>query len=241
MAGQYRNWIQEIQHDLRNLHEKVESQMNALNSSMHRLERDADNCWENPNADERFMVFQDKMIANEKAQNELIPLIEQIESMEKTIREMLHSNAYHYPVYSDSELLSQRDSSSCQDFSDEIITKICKRAIKTINSWDRNFIDFGEDYPTKFTVFDVLSVELQSKYYEELNPFFRDAIDGALENQYNSLSSVESFILDYSECSDHNGIDREAVQSKILKKFNELLNEHYQLRKIQNFEEKRAW
>lgn len=241
MAGQYKNWIEEIQHDLLNLREKVESQMNTLNSSMHRLERDADNCWENANADERFMEFQDKMIANERAQNQLIPLIEQIESMEKTIRKMEHSVDYHYPVYSDSELLVQEIQSGCREFSDEIITKICKRAIKTINSWGPNIIDFGEDYPTKFTVFDVLSIELQSKCYEDLNPFIRDAVDGALENQYDSLSPLESFILDYSECFDHNGFDKEAIQSKIHEKFNELLNEHYQLRKIQDFEERRSW
>lgn len=241
MARQYRNWIEEIQYDLLNLREKFEAQMNALTRGMYRLERDADNCWENLNADERFMKFQDKMIDNERAQKELIPLIEQIESMQKMIRSIVHSDGYHYPVYSDSERLVQEIQSGCQELADEIIIKICKRAIKTINLWGRNYIGFGEDYPTKFTAFDVLSVELQSKYYEELNPFLRDAIDGTLEHQYDSLSSLESFILDYSECSDHNGIDREAVQSKILKKFNEMLNEHYQLKKIQDFEEKRAW
>lgn len=154
---------------------------------------------------------------------------------------MVHSDDYHYPVYSDSELLVKEIQSGCQEFSDKIITKVCKRAIKTINSWGRNCMDFGEDYPTKFTVFDVLSVELQSKCYEELNPFLRDAIYGALENQYDSLSSLESFILDYSECYDNKGVDRDAIQSTILKKFNELINEHYQLKKIQDFEEKRAW
>lgn len=241
MACQYKNWIEEIQYDLLNLREKLEAQMNALTRSMYRLERDADNCWENPNADERFMEFQDKMIDNERAQKELIPLIEQIESMQKTIRSIVHSDGYHYPVYSDSERLVQEIQSGCQGLADEIITKICKRAIKTINLWARNYIGFGEDYPTKFTVFDVLSVELQSKYYEELNPFIRDAIAGALENQYDSLSSQESFILDYSECFDNNGIDKEAIQNRIFEKFNELLNEHYQLRKIQDFEERRSW
>lgn len=241
MPRQYKNWIEEIQYDLLNLREKLETQMNALTQSMCRLERDADNCWENPNADEHFMEFQDKMIDNERAQKELIPLIEQIESMQKTTRNIVHSDGYHYPVYSASEQLVQEIQSGCQEFADEIITKICKRTIKTINSWGRNTIDFGEDYPTKFTIFDVLSIELQSKYYEELNPFIRDAIAGALENQYDSLSSQESFILDYSECFDNNGIDKEAIQNRILEKFNELLNEHYQLRKIQDFEERRTW
>lgn len=241
MARQYKNWIEEIQYDILNLREKLEAQMNALTRSMYRLERDADNCWENPNADERFMEFQDKMIDNERAQKELVHLIEQIESMEKTIRSIVHSDGYHYPVYSDSEQLVQEIQSGCQEFADEIITKICKRAIKTINLWGRNYIGFGEDYPIKFTVFDVLSIELQSKYYEELSPFIRDAIAGALENQYDSLSSQESFILDYSECFDNNGIDKESIQNRILEKFNELLNEHYQLRKIQDFEEKRTW
>lgn len=240
MAEKYNNWTEEIQHDLLNLREKIESQINALDSSLRRPKRDTNNCWEDTNADD-FMEFQNKILAKEEALNELITLIEQIELMEKIIHKMAHSYDYHYPVFSDSELLLQEIQSCCQKFSEEIVTKICKRSIKTINSWGRNYIGFGEDYPTKFTVFDILSIELQSKYYEELNPFLQDAIYGALENQYNSISSIESFILDYSVCFDNDGIDKEAIQNKILEKLNELLNEHYQLKKIQNFEEKRIW
>ena len=78
MAGQYKNWIEEIQHDLLNLRDKVESQMNALDSSMHSLKSGSSNCWENANADEHFREIQDKMMANERAQMVLVPLIEQI-------------------------------------------------------------------------------------------------------------------------------------------------------------------
>jgi hypothetical protein len=51
--------------------------------------------------------------------------------------------------------------------------------------------------------FDVLSIELQSKSYEEINPFLRDYVEDTLDNEYNHLPPVERFVLDHSECAEN--------------------------------------
>ena len=82
--------------------------------------------------------------------------------------------------FSEEELLLQEIQDQCSRFADELITLVCKRAKKIINSWGAYVFPNGDDYPSKFTNYDILACEHQSKYWHEINPFLEDAIDGAL-------------------------------------------------------------
>ena len=83
--------------------------------------------------------------------------------------------------------------------------------------------------------YDALSVEIQYKCYDEINSFLQDAIEGALDAEYEKLSSKDKFFVNYSQCYYDNGYDPEAVRRQICSRFHELLNEHWQTKKITNF------
>lgn len=127
----------------------------------------------------------------------------------------------------------------CEYFARDIITRLCKRAIRKMNSWDANI--GTDDYPASFNFFDVLSIECQSKCYDEIRPYLQDAVEGALDNEYESLSPQERFFIDYIQCYYDNGYNSESIHQLIYNRFNELLNEHWQTKKISNFEESRSW
>lgn len=124
----------------------------------------------------------------------------------------------------------------CERMSKDIISRLCKRVIKNMNKLDSYLAASSHDYPTSFSFFDILSIELQSKSYEEINPSLRDCVEGFLDNEYEKLPVIERFILDHSECAVHLECDIEAVQNKIYTAFNEMLNAHWETKKIQNFE-----
>ena len=125
----------------------------------------------------------------------------------------------------------------CEDFAKDIITRICKRAIRKMNSWD---VRIGtDDYPSSFKFFDILSVERQSKSYDEISPFLKDAVEGVLDAEYEGLTPQERFFVDNSMGYYEREYDLTPIHMAIDKRFNELLNEHYQTKKISNFEEER--
>lgn len=126
----------------------------------------------------------------------------------------------------------------CDTLSQPIISRLCKRAIKVMNKKASYFAGSTDDYPQSFTFFDILSIELQSKTYEEINPFLRDFVENTLDNEYDKLSALESFVLDHSECAVNMECDIDAVHNKIYGAFHELLNEHWTSKKIQKFTEK---
>lgn len=127
----------------------------------------------------------------------------------------------------------------CEYFANSIITRICKRAIRKMNSWN---IKIGtDDYPVSFHFFDILSIEWQSKGYDEISPHLQDAVEGALDTEYEKLSPKERFFVDYSRCYSDNGYDPISVQQLIYNRFQELLNEHWRTKKISKFEESKSW
>ena len=80
----------------------------------------------------------------------------------------------------------------CDRLSQDIISRLCKRAIRKLNKFDSCLAGKTDDYPSSFKFCDVLSVELQSCCYEEINPFLRDFIDDTLYNEYNELPQTLS-------------------------------------------------
>lgn len=122
----------------------------------------------------------------------------------------------------------------CKYFAKDIVTRLCKRAIRKMNSWN---IQIGSDnYPASFNFFDILSIEHQSKCYDEISPYLQKTIEETLDNEYDNLLPQERFFIDYSQCYYDNGYDPLSIQQLIYNCFDELLNEHWQTKKISNFE-----
>ena len=126
----------------------------------------------------------------------------------------------------------------CERLSQDIISRLCKRAIKKLNKFDSSLAGKTDDYPSSFKFCDVLSVELQSSCYEEINPFLRDFIDNTLYDEYNELSQVERFIVDHSVCAEKCECDCDAVLRNIDSEFHKMLDEQYYTKKIQHFVER---
>ena len=126
----------------------------------------------------------------------------------------------------------------CDRLSQDIISRLCKRAIRKLNKLDSCLAGKTDDYPSSFKFCDVLSVELQSCCYEEINPFLRDFIDDTLYNEYNELPQVDRFIVDHSVCAENYECDYDAVLGNIDSTFHKMLDEHYYTKKIQHFVEK---
>lgn len=123
----------------------------------------------------------------------------------------------------------------CKDLSEDIIKRLCKRAITKMNRHVPDRVDITYDYAPKYKFFDVLSIEIQSKYYDEINPYLRNYIEHILDIEYNNLPNLERFVLDYSECSKHLECDMQALDGRIFDTFHEMLNEHYMTQKIQDY------
>lgn len=128
----------------------------------------------------------------------------------------------------------------CQQISEGIIGKICKRVIKRLNKEMKdipNVAGTTDDYPNNFNFCDILSVELQNKSYDETNPtgFLEDYIGNVLMDEYSKLSTIERFVLDYSECSEFNECDFEKSFANVRSKFYEMIDNHYYISKIQKF------
>lgn len=123
----------------------------------------------------------------------------------------------------------------CNSLSEDIITRLCKRVIKQLNKKLPDPIGLTDDYPASFNFYDILSIEIQSAYYEEINPYLRNCIEDSLEVEYEKLPDIERFIVDHSECSENLECDHEAIEMKIFNTFHELLNVHYNTKKIQDY------
>ena len=122
----------------------------------------------------------------------------------------------------------------CDEMSKDIILGICQRAIRTFNKLERERMGsiFVDDYPANFTFFDKLSIELQTKTYDEINPLLKEFIYETLEDEYNSLSRKDRFIVDHSDYFDPYSNE---VIDKIHREVNKLYNDHLSLKKIENY------
>ena len=127
----------------------------------------------------------------------------------------------------------------CNDLSCDTVSRLCKRAIKKMNKLEPTLAGSSDDYPSSFSFFDILSVELQSKYYDEINPCLQNYVEGILVDEFDNLPLLERFVLEHSECAVNLECDIEAVHVKIFHAFYEMLNAQWLCKKIQRFEEKR--
>ena len=96
---------------------------------------------------------------------------------------------------------------------------ICKRVIRRLNKKIEPFCLYGaDDFPVKFNTFDILSIQIQSMLMDEINPFLDDYIIEIIEDE-----------------AEKAGCDSEGLYDL----FRKMLDEHYYIKKIQNFVDKR--
>lgn len=177
-----------------------------------------------------------------KGHTELDFVLAKIEELRKEIR-MLDPQADIYePVCTESEQRLVDIESSCRNFAKEVIDKACKRAIRQMNKWTAALLDPMEKFPSTFRVFDILSVELQSNYYCDINPMLEDTVENLLWGEYKELPYKERFFVEYSECSYSDCLDDGQILKLLQDHFMELINEHWaNTKKIQDFEIKKSW
>ncbi|MGL5980689.1 MAG: hypothetical protein ACRCZY_07435 [Phocaeicola sp.] len=125
--------------------------------------------------------------------------------------------------------------SGCKSYANDIIMRICKRAIRELNKQESTLAGSSDDYPDSFKFFDILSIERQDRSYEEINPFIEDYIEATLDNEYDKIQGLERLALDYSECYINSECDYEQVRQNIREQFQDLLNKHYSTNKIQKY------
>jgi hypothetical protein len=141
------------------------------------------------------------------------------------------------------EFISQFED-ECRELAQPIIQKICKRIL---TSWNKQLTNTeGDSYDEiGMTYVDKLSIKYQSRSLEEFGYGFEDAIDDAIDAEYNCLNLCEQLILDYSECGGYYSLkydcDREKVKKNILDELCKMIDKHYYTSRVQRFIERYDW
>lgn len=138
----------------------------------------------------------------------------------------------------ESEYITQLES-KCHNMAEHIITRLCKRAMRGMNQLEATLVSSTDGYPKNFKFIDILSIELQGRIEEEINPFLEDYVWTKLEEEQNNLSAEERFVLEQAYLDYNYEVDDAEITRQIRSRFYELVNEHYELKKIQNFIERR--
>ena len=123
----------------------------------------------------------------------------------------------------------------CKKLSEDIISRLCKRAIATLKTVDSDLIDRYHSFPKNFNFWDILSIEIQSRTYEEIALGLEEGIDEVLEMEFNNLPAIERTILEYSECAEGLECNLVAVFSNIRSELFGMCDKHYYTAEIQNF------
>lgn len=122
----------------------------------------------------------------------------------------------------------------CKNLAQPIIDKLCRRAMRSMNKKTAEY--FGcEDYPSTFSFIDILSIKIQDYSLDEINPHLEKYIDSTLDLEYKKLSKLEKLVISYSDCSLSMQTNYYGCHDNIYITFCKLLDEHYSLKKIQNF------
>lgn len=124
----------------------------------------------------------------------------------------------------------------CEEMSRKILEQLCKRAIKKMNKLESYLAGSKDDYPPGFTFFDILSLELETRTYDEINPYLQEYVEDTLFQEYEDLPRMERFVLDHSESWAMIDSDDEPVKKKIFDAFNRIRIEHLSLKKIENYQ-----
>lgn len=129
--------------------------------------------------------------------------------------------------------------SDCIRLSCHIPKKVCKRAVRRINK-ELNAVSLCDDFPTRFTFFDHLSILLQSHSIDEVgfpNSMLSDYIASVLEDEFNKLDSLERLVMYYRNCErDSFGeYTTNNVVRELFECFIDMADSHIKCAKIENY------
>ena len=123
-----------------------------------------------------------------------------------------------------------------EKIAEDIIRQLCKKAIDSMNSdYEKSGLSvFPEDYPDDFSFFDKLSIEMETKSYDEINPGLEDYVKGHLDAEYALLSPNERSIVEQSNMDWYPWV-------KVVEIFGKMRWENLETDKIQEFIENKPY
>lgn len=123
----------------------------------------------------------------------------------------------------------------CKKQSDDIIEKVCNRVWRSINKLPEICND--SFYGKNFTNMDAITVSYSHLGYSihEINPYLEDNIRNEIEKEFDKLPTIEKIMLWYMDCSIDLRVDMEKIYDTIYDYFISMIDDHYNLKKIQSF------
>lgn len=125
---------------------------------------------------------------------------------------------------------------------DDILRKVCKRAIRRMNKDFSGNFSLCDDLPSSFSFYDQLTFLRHTRDYDEI--FFvpgmlQDYVEGALDDELDNLSEMEKLVLRHSNCNRDSFCfyDEDDIRYQLYCKFEEIMEEHSMCTKIQRFVE----
>ncbi len=124
----------------------------------------------------------------------------------------------------------------CKRLSEDIIRKLCKRAIRKMNS-KMSCVSWAssDDFPSSFNFIDVLSIEFQSKCFDEINPHLEEYIISSLDCELDKLPEIEKFIMCNLEHYEYGYDGLNCTINGVWDYFISMLTEHYSTVKISTY------
>lgn len=128
----------------------------------------------------------------------------------------------------------------CYQLAKDIPHKVCIKAIKRINREMKNAPLFGDDFPSRFTFFDKLSILLQSHSIDDLgipNGLLRDYIENIIYDEFIKLPPFEQLVLNYKDCRQNifNEYSINDIRTELFDYFILLANKHTGCVKIEKY------
>lgn len=128
----------------------------------------------------------------------------------------------------------------CSELSKTVIANAIKRIFRDLNKLEASML--SENYPKNFNFVDVLSIESQTKSYEEIMPNLHDTLWNYVDSEYANMPACEGMVLDLTNAYEYANQECTEVKEKLWSAFGQALNDHYEkTKKIQKFVAKCDW
>lgn len=129
--------------------------------------------------------------------------------------------------------------SDCIKLSCHIPEKVCKRAIRRMNI-ELKTISLCDDFPSRFTFFDRLSILLQSNSIDDLgfpNGILSEYIENVLEDEFDKLNPLEKLVMHYSDCESNSSGEYTTnnVTEELYNYFIDMADSHIKYSKIEKY------
>ena len=184
-------------------------------------------------AEEDGEPFEEKM---ERLTKELSSLFAEGRHLEDEINKQLNKIGYDciIPTFQDEQKsLLENILASCDALSDNVLRRICNRAIVVLNKFEKDSdIVFFSENPVDLDFFDKLSLDVIGKAYtyNEVYPGLEDYILSVLKDEYEKTTAEEAFFIRYADYYE----EKEDL-TKVSSMFYKMLDEHYGSEKLEPY------